>query len=219
MRARKEVTEEDEATEAEEEEEGGWITACLNNLIKETRVTEDNVAEGTAEALWMEVEEEGASEGKEEGGGTQQALEALEFLTQEAEPIGTMPVDARNGFNKLSRLAMIWTVQHLWPAGARFAFNLYKHLAQPLLHQQGKLPVTILSREGVTQGDPLSTQDCDWRLPWLVEEKLHPMPISVESKPYPRRPVVSHSPQHCQAAQLVELITGIKERSTTGLSF
>ena len=156
MRARKEVTEEDEATEAEEEEEGGWITACLNNLIKETRVTEDNAAEGTAEALWMEVEEEGASEGEEEGGGTQQALEALEFLTQEAEPSGTMPVDARNGFNKLSRLAMLRTVRHRWPAGARIAFNCYKHWAQLLFRQPGEFPVTILGIEGVAQGDPLS---------------------------------------------------------------
>ena len=39
-----------------------------------------------SEALGMEVEEEGASEGKEEGGGTQRALGALDFLTQEAEP-------------------------------------------------------------------------------------------------------------------------------------
>ena len=30
---------------------------------------------------------------------------------------------ARNGFNKLSRLAMMWTVRHLWPAGVRFVFN------------------------------------------------------------------------------------------------
>ena len=68
------------------------------------------------------VEEEG-SEGEEGGGGTQRALESLEFLTQEAEPSGTTLVDARNGFNKLSRLAMRWTVWHRWPAGARFAFN------------------------------------------------------------------------------------------------
>ena len=67
-----------------------------------------------------------------------------------------MLVDARNGFNELSRLAMLWTVQHRWPTGARFAFNYYKHWAQLLLRQSGELPVTILSREGVTQGDPLS---------------------------------------------------------------
>ena len=40
----------------------------------------------------MQVEEE-------EGGGTQRALEALEFLIQDAEPSGTTLIDARNGFN------------------------------------------------------------------------------------------------------------------------
>ena len=74
-------------------------------------------------ALGMEVEEVEGREGEEEGGGTLRALEALEFLTQDADPSGTTLVDTRNGFNKLSRLAMLWTVRHRWPAGARFAFN------------------------------------------------------------------------------------------------
>ena len=67
-----------------------------------------------------------------------------------------MLVDACNGFNNLSRLAILWTVRHCWPAGARFAFNCYNHWAQLLLRQLGELPVTILSREGVTQGGLLS---------------------------------------------------------------
>ena len=45
---------------------------------------------------------------------------------------------------------------HRWPAGARFAFNCYRHWAQLLLHEPGEPPVKILSREGVTQGDSLS---------------------------------------------------------------
>ena len=112
--------------------------------------------EGLAEVLGMEVEENEGSEGEEGGGVTLRALGALEFLTQEAEPSGTTLVDACNGFNELSHLAMLWTVRHRWTAGARFAFNFYKHWAQLLLHHPGVLPVTILSREGVTQVDPLS---------------------------------------------------------------
>ena len=104
----------------------------------------------------MEVEEDEESEGEDEGGGTQLALETLEFLTQEAEPIGTMLVDARNGFNELSRLTILWTVRHRWPAGAGFVFSCYRHWAQLLLCHPGEFPVKILSREGVTQGDPLS---------------------------------------------------------------
>ena len=97
------------------------------------------------------------SEGEEDGGANQRALGALEFLNQEAEPSGTTLVDACNGINELSDLAMLWTMRHRWPADSRFAFNCYRHWAQHLLRQPGEPPVTILSREGVTQGDPLST--------------------------------------------------------------
>ena len=52
-------------------------------------------------------------------------------------------------------MKMLWTVQYLWPAGARFIFNCYKHWAHLLLRHPGKLTVTLLSRDWVTQGDPL----------------------------------------------------------------
>ena len=52
------------------------------------RRREEEEAEGS--------EEDEGSEGKEGDGGTQRAPEALEFLTQEAEPSGTTLVDARN---------------------------------------------------------------------------------------------------------------------------
>ena len=45
----------------------------------------------------------------------------FEFLTQDAEPSGTTLVDASNGFNEMSRLEMMWSLGHRWPAGARFA--------------------------------------------------------------------------------------------------
>ena len=80
-------------------------------------------AEGIAASLAMEVEEDTGIEVEEGGGGTKRSLGSLEFLTQDTEPIGTMLVDARNGFNKLGRLEMLWTVRNRWPAGARFAFN------------------------------------------------------------------------------------------------
>ena len=61
--------------------------------------------------------------------------------------------DPRNGFGKLSRMAMLWEVQHWWPAGSRFAYNLYRqecHLA--LRSPPGTKPAILLSREGVMQG-------------------------------------------------------------------
>ena len=38
-------------------------------------------------------------------------------------------LDAKNGFNKLSRKAAFWTNRHRWPAGAWYAFNCYRHSA------------------------------------------------------------------------------------------
>ena len=61
--------------------------------------TEEEAEKRLASALGMEVEVDRESEGEEGGGGTQWALESLEFLTQEAEPSVSMLVDARNGFN------------------------------------------------------------------------------------------------------------------------
>ena len=101
------------------------VVQAINNLSIEMAGTEDEVAYGMAVSLEMEVEEDRESEGKEGGGGTQRALGALEFLTQDADPSGTTLVDARarNGFNELSRLAMMCTVRHRWPVGVRFTFN------------------------------------------------------------------------------------------------
>ena len=86
--------------------------------------------------------------------GTQGSLGDLEFFTKDADQSGTIIVYAHNGFNNLSRLAILWTVWHQWPAGVRFAFNFYRHWAQILFRHPGEPPVTILSQEGVTQGDP-----------------------------------------------------------------
>ena len=157
VRARRVEEEGEIATAAEEQDEdGGDVARLIINLRIETAVTEEEAEEGLAAALRMKVEGDRESEGEEGSEGTQRALEALELLTEEAEPSGTTLVDARNDFNELSCLAMLWTVRHLWPAGARFDFNCYKHWAQLLLRQPGEFLVSILSREVLTQGNPLS---------------------------------------------------------------
>ena len=97
------------------------MATALNNITVETAGTQEEAAEQLEAVLEMEVEKTG--KGEEEGEGNQRALEALEFLTQDTEPRGTTLIDARNGFNDLSRLAMLWNVRHRWPAGERFAFN------------------------------------------------------------------------------------------------
>ena len=107
----------------EEEDESGGVLTRITNLSIETAGIEEEAVEGLEAELEMELEGATESEGEEDGVGTQRALVTLEFLTQDSELSGTTLVNARNGFNKLSRLAMLWTVQHRWPAEARFAFN------------------------------------------------------------------------------------------------
>ena len=83
------------------------MAGLMNNLTTETTGTEEEAAEELSSALGIEVEADRGSKGEDEEGGTQRALGALEFLTQDAEPSGTTLVDSRNGFNELSRLAML----------------------------------------------------------------------------------------------------------------
>ena len=45
----------------------------------------------------------------------------------QAGPPISLPVDAKNGFNNQNRLAMVWTVRHMWPSMAKFTLNLYRH--------------------------------------------------------------------------------------------
>jgi hypothetical protein len=71
-------------------------------------------------------------------------------------PEGLTLIDARNGFNKMSHYAMLWTARYRWPKGTRFAFNCYRHYARCLVRSpRGKLSI-LLSREGVTQWCPQS---------------------------------------------------------------
>ena len=133
--------------EKEEEEEAIYtVVVGLDNLTIETGGMEEEAADSLKATIGMEVEENRASEVEVGCDRTQRDLGALEFLTQDAEPSRTTLVDAWNGFNDLSRLAMLWNVRHRWPAGASFAFNCYRHQSQFLLHQPWESPVTILNR-------------------------------------------------------------------------
>ena len=53
------------------------------------------------------------------------AVAGLWAEMDEEERQGFLVIDAENAFNSLSRVNMLWNVRHLWPEGARFAFNLY----------------------------------------------------------------------------------------------
>jgi hypothetical protein len=51
---------------------------------------------------------------------------------------------------------MLWTVRHHCTKLSRLAFNCYHHAIRLVCRQPGNQASIILSREGVTQGDPLS---------------------------------------------------------------
>ena len=63
--------------------------------------------------------------------------------------LGLLVVDAKNAFNEINRVRMMWMVRHLWTPVTRFVFNCYYFAEQ-------EWDVQFLhSKEGVTQGDPL----------------------------------------------------------------
>ena len=65
---------------------------------------------------------------------------------------------------------MLWTVRHRWTTGSRFAFNCYRHSAIFVLRNPGKDASFLLSKEGVTQEDPLSMILYDLALLPLCED-------------------------------------------------
>jgi len=96
--------------------------------------------------LWdikREEEEDPPWIAEAEGGPRGELDDGLEGLTL---------LDARNGFNKFSHYAMLWTARHRWPKGTRFAFNCYRHYVRCLVRNPGSEPSILLSREGVMQG-------------------------------------------------------------------
>ena len=66
---------------------------------------------------------------------------------------GVLLVDAANAFNSLNRTAMLLHARVLWPRCARFLFNTYRGWSVLVLRG---LSTFLYSKEGVTQGDPLS---------------------------------------------------------------
>ena len=91
--------------------------------------------------------------------GIEGGIHGMSQLWAESEAIhkfGFLLVDARNAFNEINRVNMLWTIRHEWPAGAKFAFNCYKHQSHLICRSPEGCHFNLLSKEGVTQGDPLS---------------------------------------------------------------
>jgi len=93
----------------------------------------------------------------------------------------TLLVNAWNGFNELSRKAVLWTVQHCWPHGSQFAFNYYRHAAQLVIRRPGHPCSVILLQEGVTQGDPISMVIYGTTLMPLTEMVQQQLPATLQA--------------------------------------
>ena len=83
------------------------------------------------------------------------AVHALNGLFNEynEDGWGVLMVDASNAFNNINRLAILWNTRVLWPRCSRYVFNTYRGWAPLVMKGSSSL---LYSKEGVTQGDPLS---------------------------------------------------------------
>jgi hypothetical protein len=71
---------------------------------------------------------------------------------------GMLLVDASNAFNAVNRIAALWNARQKWPSAARFLFNTYRGYSLLVIRSSAAsgAGTIMLSREGVTQGDPMS---------------------------------------------------------------
>ena len=59
-------------------------------------------------------------------------------------------------FNEDNYTAMLWEVRHKWTSGARFSLNCYHHWATLVIRAGESTGRFLHSKEGVTQGYPLT---------------------------------------------------------------
>ena len=68
---------------------------------------------------------------------------------------GLFIVDAKELFNDINRVGIMWMVRHLWTYGAHFVFNCYRHWSLLVIRNGNGTENFLHSKEGETQGDPL----------------------------------------------------------------
>ena len=92
------------------------------------------------------------------------------FDAHSAEGYGVLMVDAKNAFNSVNRVAGLWNARVYWPRCSRFLFNTYRGFSS--LWINGSVE-PLYSREGITQGDPLSMRFYAIALLSLVRSLRH----------------------------------------------
>ena len=64
--------------------------------------------------------------------------------------------DAKNVFNEINWVRMLWKVRHFWPSGDFFVFNCYRHWSSLVLWNGNGTASILHSREVMTQVDTLT---------------------------------------------------------------
>ena len=89
--------------------------------------------------------------------GAVHAVNALLEVHASDDDWGFLLVDARNAFIKGNRIAILWTVRYILPAGSRFVYNCYRYCGQLLVRSaEGGIAAILYCKEGCAQGDPLA---------------------------------------------------------------
>lgn len=87
--------------------------------------------------------------------GIEGSVHAMKELFDEhsEEGWGVLLVDAANAFNSVNRKCALYNARILWPRCSRFIFNTYRGYSPLIIRGTHEI---LYSKEGVTQGDPLS---------------------------------------------------------------
>ena len=81
-------------------------------------------------------------------------MRSLMFFDDNKEDCcGLLLMDASNAFNALDRETALWNAQILWPRCSRFLLKTYRGFTSLFVAGADEV---IYSRDGTTQGDPLS---------------------------------------------------------------
>ena len=83
-------------------------------------------------------------------------------------------IDASNAFNRINHQAVLWNTRILWPSCSAFIFNTYRGWS-PLIVTDFK--EYLYSKEGVTQGDPLSMFVYAVATLPFIKHLRHPPPV------------------------------------------
>ena len=85
-------------------------------------------------------------------GGCEAAIHAMRVIFNDQDVEGALLIDAENAFNSINRTAALHNINVLCPLLSRVLINTYRDSVRMIVPAGGE----IISREGNTQGDPLT---------------------------------------------------------------